>query len=108
MNLERVAAIANQHDADAASIAQYGCGFTSRTLSREEHAEIAEICRMYQSAVQRENMLLDKFAGHAMQGLLAGMSANPANLLDGAEIAATAYDIAGLMMALRASERGPL
>lgn len=101
MNLERVAAIANEHDRDAAAIAQYGAAFASRTLTREEHAEIAEIARLYLSRCQLDDIQRDKFAGLAMQGLLAGMSSDPTTLISGPQIAATAYDIAACMMDVR-------
>lgn len=98
MNLERVAALANEHDRDAAAIAQYGAAFASRSLQGAEHAEIAELARLYLSAVQRENILRDKFAGLAMQGLLSGMSSEPTTPISGPQIAVTAYDIAACMM----------
>lgn len=105
LNLKRVAELANQHDKDAAAIAQYGAAFASRTLSREEHAEIAEICRLYLSAEQQRNAQRADFARSMAAGIVAGMCSEPANVIDGPAIVYTAVDLADLLMAELAKKR---
>lgn len=107
MNLEEIAALANQHDRwahESRLLDQRPVDDGEGTpLTLEEHEMIAELARAYLSAMQREGILRDKFAGLAMQGLLAGASVDPTNLISGPQIAITAYDIAGCMMGVRAA-----
>lgn len=98
ITLERVAALAQSHGLDALMISMHGPAAT-RSFGQREHEEIAEICKWYLSAVQARSTLREQYAGLAMQGLLAGMSADPFNLLSGPQIAGTAVDIADCLLA---------
>lgn len=88
MNLDRIKELARQHEADAA----YYPLSEGRTITKEEHEEIAHVFRLYLASLEHNDRR--ELAKAAMQGLLTGMASDPMNLISGPQIAVTAVDIA--------------
>lgn len=107
MTSEEIAALGTRHGNAAAALVAAGVTYGESRLDISEHQAIANVCNFYLSAISREHALRDKFAGVAVQGLLAGMSSDPAALISGPEVVGTAYDIADCMLDYRRTNPPP-